>query len=373
MTITVLIIYSLFFCQFCGDVTSSGGGSKPNIIEGNDGVFGQGDYIFHKIGKNKIGHLIMGQAWKKLTEYNNKKNNELGLPNINDLKLEGDKNVDNLVRILNLQKDLKLNKDYYYANAGTKEENIVSKIDKEVKDKFKSKTLADLPENILKDHTDILAYAYFLVDMKFPKIFNTKPIKFNHTNVKGITSKGSFPSVKVLEDNRKKDSDNKEVNFLLKLNSKNNDFHIVVGKGSDYSTPEKLKARIGEIMKKDRTLEGSDIKEKGLFHMPKLNFFIKNATYTPFIRKYFTDSGFLSKGKGCFIAKMFDNIKFKLDKYGARVEIESVACMAKCAAPCVFYNYILDSEFYLAIVDSKSLEVVLYLYVADPEGFMLKV
>ncbi len=366
----------MVFCQVCRGITGSGGESKPNIIEGSDGVFGQGDYIFHKIGKNKIGHLIMGQAWNGLAKYNNKKNKEMGLPIVNDLKLVGDKNVDNLARILNLQKDLKLNDKYYYANAGTKEENIVSKINKEVRDRFPLKTLSDLPESILKDPFDILAYAYFLVDMKFPKRFNTKPILFNNTEVKGITSKGSFPSVKVLEDSRyEKNLNNEELNFLLKLNSKNKDFHVVVGMGSNYSTPEKLKVRINEIMKKDPALKlkGSDIKGKGIFHMPKLNFFIKNATYTPLIRKDFIDSGFLSEGKPYFISKMFDNIKFELDEFGVKAEIESVVIAAKSYSPKSSYNYILDSEFYLAIIDRESLEVVLYLYVTDPEGFMLKV
>lgn len=356
---------------------------KPyNIIEGNNGIVAQGNrYIFHKIGKkNKLGHLIMGKAWNELIKYNNKKNKEKKLPNVNKLKLAGDKNVNNLVEILNKQTDLEINENYYYANAGTKEEDIVATVNKEVRKKFPSKTLDDLREDILGRPTDILAYAYFLVDMKFPKVFDTKPIIFNGTEVKGITSRGAFPSIKVLEDTRNTEESNKEkeLNFLLKLNSKNKDFHVIVGKGSDYSTPEKMKNRINEIRKKDPNLIGNDVESKSRFHMPKLNFFIKNATYSPLIKKDFVDSGFLSGdvgvSPGYFILKMFDNIKFELNESGVKAEIESViVCRAKCAAPRPSNNYILDSEFYLAIVDSKSLEIVLYLYVIDYEGFMMKV
>ena len=255
-------------------------------------------------GKNVIYCSTFQLAWSKLRDIVKE---EVHLENE-----PGD--VARLNKGLITPKDI--SSEYYLAMGGFASENIVAKINDELRTKFK-----DDPPQLKNDvHTpyDIVIYSYLAKELRFSKEFESlkKPISFSSH---GKTSKVKAFGIKEYSSKKEHDELSKQVrllsyktdsDFILKLISKESSDDIVLaivppGK-TLLDTVVTVMERIGM-----NGLNPIPLMHKDTLQIPKFNFQIAHQ-YTPLLNKHFSNKSF----EKYFINTAKQDILFKLDEKG---------------------------------------------------------
>lgn len=233
----------------------------------------------------------------------------------------------------------------YIAMSGFGKDDIVSKINKALKQKFKDNAPV-VEEDLNSD--DILAYAYLYKNIEFKDVFEKikEPIVFNGEKVQSFGINKSQPKARKLEEQVQvvdyKDKDD----FIIKLKSKSDKDEIILAK----ITPEK--DLVSTIKKIDRRIEASDnadLTNYTSLKIPKFNFDITKS-YDELVSKYLMNKGF----EDYFIRKAMQNIKFKLDEKGAVLKSEAKIVGEKSAAIVEPRAFIFDKPFMIILKEKEA-------------------
>jgi len=212
-----------------------------------------------------------------------------------------------------------LSEDCYVAMAGLGKDQILGRIDKALKEKFKDsapKVNLDLGEH------GFIAYAYLHKNLKFEKEFEglETPILFrcnsNETNVKcfGIEKysyskhKDLGKQVEILD--YKDDSE-----FIIGLKSISLNDEIILGKIKPGKT---LLATVKAVQERAETRRSWPLSKGDTLQIPKFDFDIQHS-YSELLGKSLKNKGFTDY----FIAEAIQSIRFKLDEKGAVLKSEA--------------------------------------------------
>jgi hypothetical protein len=355
-------------------------------IEANVVTVAEGNYIGSEYKGNYIYAGAMNLAWNELNENVLKEKLQLKTPNQDALAT--------LQKLNNPTfKKTDLDEASYYMKSGYGQKTVDA-INTEVKTKFPSKTFADL--DLKLSENDIIAYAYLFKQVEYfnpfkedkvffaanfdadfkpnPKYENAAMEPFIFSEVKGF---------KAEEANQKENiriihywNDDK---FIISVKLKNDADEIFLAKGFDMKTPDELVEEIKEAYQNKLPPEFSRLAvtedfepmaAADIFQMPYLNFEYKRI-YKEMIGQQLANKGFESH----IIAQMFENIKFKMDYKGAKVENEAVVVTTETAhyvEPVKNKQFILDKPFWVVMKRKSSSNPYFILGVKNTE-FMEKI
>lgn len=197
-----------------------------------------------------------------------------------------------------------LSEDSYYTKAGFGQQALKT-INKECKEKFPDKSFSNI-EMRLKDN-DIVTYAYFVKEVQYLNPFAVQPALLwnNTTFVKGFKAeseqhKNNIQVCKYTNENE----------FVIKLLLKQENEELFVVKGYDKSLPQDIVTLVNQYANVSDTL-----RQKEEFEMPRIELDVKRE-YKELIKAPLLNKGFEKH----LVAAMFENIKFKIDEVGAKVE-----------------------------------------------------
>ncbi len=255
-----------------------------------------GDYL-----GNPVYGGAMTLAWKDLSE------NIVGEPvqlQLTEQDAEAQALVDQFNAATFSTDDL--DEENYYVKSGYGQETV-DLVNKESREKFPDKSFSDL--SVQLEPLDILTYAYFLVQVKYPLAFKEGTMEFMDENVESFYthSDEQRENVEVLHywDNDK---------FILRLKVNEDGEDLIVAKGFDMENPDAILAAVTKYTDSEGSLDDSEF-----FEMPKLHLDY-SYSYDDLLGKYLANLGF----EDYKITEMFENIKFDMDHEGARVENEAV-------------------------------------------------
>lgn len=249
----------------------------------------------------------------------------------------------------------------YFVMSGYGRDNIVEKINKGLKDKFKDDA-PKVEEQLFPD--DIMAYAYLYKNLQFKDEFESlaEPLKFNGEDVKafGINSKNSkneniAKQVQVLYYKSPDD-------FVIKLISKSENDEFILAKltpGTDLlKTIEAVNTRI-----KDG--EETGLYENETLRIPKFSFDI-TRDFDEILQRSILNKGF----EGYFIAKARQDTRFILDEKGAVLKSEG-RIIAQKSAPVMVRSFIFDKPF-LIMMREKGAKAPYFALWAETAELMVK-
>jgi len=210
----------------------------------------------------------------------------------------------------------------YYIKSGYGKKTI-DLINKECRDKFPSKSIADLKINL--GERDIISYAYFLKEIEYQNTFTKQDISFDTKKVKGFAANGnSYANVYILDYT----NDDK---FLIGIKLKDNQDQIFLGKGYPMDKPDELVKLLREkapLQTDPETYLGKPMNKKDVFQAPMLHLDYERS-YDEMIGQRLLNPAL----KGYVISIMQEIVKFDMDEKGARVENEAVIGMVTSAGP----------------------------------------
>jgi len=303
---------------------------KPIIVKAPV-VLNQGSYTGSDYKGNYVYGAAMNLAWNELNESIIQEKIKL---NTNDkAALEITKKLNNAVFTKN-----DLDEKSYYVKSGFGQKTV-DVINRESKEKFPSKSFADLNVN-LRD-IDIISYAYFLKEVEYETQFKEKDVLFNGETVKGFYAEKRTQKENVIVLYYENDD-----KFIIKLRLKDNNDELILAKGFDINDPDNIINVINEKNKYINSIEESDIFEAPNLHLDY------HRDYEEMIGKFLANSGF----QDYYIAQMFENIKFDMDYKGARVENEA-AIIPKWGAksgPVEIRKFILNKPYWVVMKRSDS-------------------
>lgn len=200
-----------------------------------------------------------------------------------------------------------LDEKSYYIKSGYGQ-TTVDAINKESKAKFPSKSFTDLT-NQLKER-DIIAYAYFLKQVKYLIPFTTTETSFLGHKVAGFYAwkEKERDNVRILHY----ENDDK---FILTLQLKDDSDQLILAKGYNMTSP----AIIVNEIKHCLTVYPMFMDNMDNFEAPKLNLDYQRD-YVELLHKPFVNKGF----ENYAISQMVERLQFHMDQQGARVENEAV-------------------------------------------------
>lgn len=249
----------------------------------------------------------------------------------------------------------------YLAMSGYKRDNIINKINSELKRKFGNE--APKLKDELRGEDDIISYAFLYKNLQFEKEFENleETLLFNGEGVKAFgirkhseKTKDMANQVEIL-DYRGKDD------FVIKLNSKSND-DIILAK----TAPSKnLLETISAIDKRENTSKTPTMRDGEHLIIPKFDFDITHR-YSEIIGKTFLNKGF----EEYMISEAFQNTKFKLSEKGAVLKSEA-KIIANKSAQITTRSFIFDKPF-LLILREKGAKNPYFLMWVDNTELMVK-
>ncbi|PIE98826.1 MAG: hypothetical protein CR988_01595 [Treponema sp.] len=304
-TILVMIAVILLFTS-CKGLAMRKKSLEPDKPE-NTEAFVTNNFVGSLYKGNFVWGIAMNFAW-----------NELGNSILHEkLKLASSdatvKQIENAFNTFLLSKEV-LDDASYYAKAGYGQKTV-NAINKEVRKKFPKKTFGDLKTDL--GESDIISYAYFVKAVEYLYVFEDTDFEFMGEPVKGFyaTNKNQRDSVYVIKyENADK--------FIVQLRLKDKSDCLFLAKGYDMKNPKTVLKAIKKEKHKNKPKLSSD----DIFYVPniKLNY---RRDYVELLGKFFDNKGF----EEYFIAQMYENIKFNMDKKGAKVENEAVIIALKSA------------------------------------------
>lgn len=319
-----ILTMSLFTLSACENET-------PMVSEQESPVMMAGEYLGSEYKGNYVWGLAMNLAWQDLNE------------NILKSKLQlntQDPVVLKMVSAFNQAPFSKqdLDAESYYIKSGYGQKTVDS-INKESKEKFPSKSFADLKINL--EDRGIIAYAYFLKQVEYLTAFEKaeEPLLFDNKKVKAFEAAESEQreNIEVLHY----ENDEK---FILKLKLKDQKDEMILAKGYDMSHPQEAM----EAISKNPLEYWTSMSYADTFIAPLLHLDY-HRDYSELTGIPLTNQGFESYA----IAQMFEKIKFDMDEKGARVENEAVIATTDAyAGPSEYQepprrNFILDKAYWV--------------------------
>lgn len=280
---------------------------KPVVYYDTDKTDIKDNYVGSYTNGNYVWGGAMNLAWNELNE--NIIHEKLILNTTDGVALSM---VDKFNNPIFTKNDL--DEKSYYIKSGFGQETV-NAINKESRIKFPTKSFADL--SLQLGPTDIISYAYFLKEIEYKNEFVEKDFEFNGTNIVGFEAnqyklKKNIKVVKYENDNK----------FIISLDLKDNSDQMFLVKGFSVDNINNV---ITEINSKPYSSLNS-LDSIDTFMTPKLKLDY-NRNYTELINKSLKNKGF----EDYYISDMFENIKFDMDKKGARVENEGVIAITKSA------------------------------------------
>lgn len=296
------------------------------------------NYLGSEFKGNYVWGGAMNLAWNELSENIIKEKIKLATDDKTALEM-----VNKFNNPVFIKKDL--DEESYYIKSGYGQKTV-DVINKESKEKFPSKSFADL--DIQLAPTDIISYAYFLKEVEYLVAFEeNKSFIFDNQNVEGFYADGEKQKENIKVVDYKDDN-----NFIVKLALKNEGDELFLAKGFDMENPKEV---VESIINKD-TENLESISENDIFKAPKIELDMKRD-YDELIEKYLANNNFTKY----FISQMFENIKFKMDEKGARVENEAVITLSESivsldSKPVKIRKFILDKPYWVVMKrkDSKN-------------------
>ena len=261
-----------------------------------------GDYLGNYCKGNYVWGGAMNLAWNELGE--NILYEKLKMNTEDEIALEMVKKFNNEPFS---RKDLDEESCYIKSGYGQETVNIINR---ESREKFPQKSFDDL--KIELPARGIISYAYFFKEVEYEKEFEEKNFKFNGEMVKGFYAADEHQkeNVQII----KYESDDQ---FIISLKLKDQNDQIILAKGYNMEDPQIV---VDEIKNNKDKL--STIRDIDRFQSPELHLDY-HRDYVELIRKFLANPGF----ETYFISKMYENIKFDMDKKGARVENEAVIAL----------------------------------------------
>lgn len=280
-----------------------------------------------------------------------------------DIKLSGSE--PEMVKYLN--KSLSTKKDIsgkdYVAMVGFGKDDIVKKINDELKSKFKDQA-PTVAEQLEKD--DIFAYAFLYKNLKFENEFEKlkRAISFNGSTgakeVKGFgirEYKDSDRASKVAEQVTIVDYKNED-DFIIKLKSNSPKDEIILAKlKPEQSLLETIKA----VEERTKTSKVAYISGHDTLQIPCFDFNI-NHNYNELLKKPLQNSGF----QDYEIVKASQNILFKFNETGATLKSEAGIKGTK-SAPAVHHSLIFNKPFLLMLKEKDAAYPYFAIWVQNTE------
>lgn len=305
-------------------------GCQKNITS----VYKSWEYTWSDYKWNYIWWWAMNLAWNDLND------------NILHSKLQlktQDQIVQDYVRKFNNPAISKedLDEASYYIKSGYWQATIDA-INRESKAKFPNKSFGDL--QIQLKPLDIISYAYFFKQVEYKDVFEEDNLDFSWTEVKWFQASNNEQrnNIKIL----KYENDDK---FIIKINLKNNDDELILAKWYNMANP---KETIKEINSNNWTWLSS-IWENDIFRAPIINLDCSRK-YNNLVWNYLNNKWF----EAYRIEEMFENIKFKMNKVGAKVENEAwihVLSLSAEPEPKIERKlFILDKPYWIIMKKSNS-------------------
>lgn len=254
-----------------------------------------------------------------------------------------------------------ISKKDYFVMSGYGRDNIIDKINKGLKEKFKDeapKVADQLQPN------DIIAYAYLYKNLEFENEFESLevPLVFNAENVEafGITKNSSkteniAKQVRVLYYKSPDD-------FVIKLISKSDNDDLILAK----LTPgEDLLQTIEDVNSRIKNGGETGLLNDETLRIPKFSFDITH-NFSEIEGKYILNKGF----ENYFISKAQQDTKFVLDERGAILKSQAKMA-ATTSAPLMTRSFIFDKPF-LILMKEKNAKMPYFALWAETTELMVK-
>lgn len=253
-----------------------------------------------------------------------------------------------------------VSKDSVVAMAGFGKDDIVAKINKELKDKFGGQA-PTVDEKLNPD--DILAYSYLYKNLEFKYPFEKleDPIRFgidkNAPNIKAFgikkyeKDKHANIGSQVTVIDYKSDED-----FIIKLKSKDDD--IVLAK---INPAKSLKNAVNQVEGRMKSGKEENLKDYDVLKVPCIDFDIRHS-YKKLEGRSLKNKGF----GGYIIAKAFQNTKFKLNENGATIKSEAKIEMT-LGVELVGKNLVFDKPFIVILKEKNAKQPYFVLWVNNAE------
>lgn len=288
----------------------------------------------------------------------------------NELKqtvVKGDVFIENdpsMVKYLNKSLSSKndLSKEFYVALAGMKKDDIIKKINNELKDKFDGEA-PTVVENMQRDD-DIFAYAFLLKDLQFNKVFeNLKDtLFFNGTKVQCFGIKDYEAKNREMAEQVDVKDYISNSDFIIGLKAKNSTDEIILGevepKSNLMETYKNIEARI-------KSGSSAKLAYGDKLMIPKFDFNIKHS-YEELLGKNIKNKGF----EDYFIIKAMQETRFKLDEKGVKLRSEARIGASK-SAPVQGKQLIFNKPF-IFYMKEKGAEYPYFMMWVDNSEIMLK-
>lgn len=231
-----------------------------------------GNYLGSDYKGNYVWGGAMNLAWTELNENIIKEKSQLKTENKVVLEM-----VDKLNNPVFTKNDL--DEESYYVKSGYGQKTV-DIINKESREKFPSKSFADLVLDL--SPKDIISYAYFLKEVKYDTEFDKKDVIFNDQKVKGFIAinQEQRDTVKII----KYESDEK---FIIRLKLKDQSDQLILAKGYDMTHSKSV---IDEI-NQNRNNNHPSIGENDVFSAPIINLDYKRD-YTELVGIPFANNKF---------------------------------------------------------------------------------
>lgn len=302
----------------------------------SNGEYKNGNYVWSNYKWNYVWWCAMNLAWNDLNE------------NILHDKLQlntTDKTTLDLVEKFNNPPVWKndLDEQSYYIKSGYWQETV-STINRESKAKFPNKSSSDL--DISLGPLGFIAYAYFFKQVEYKDVFDeNNNISFSGTEVKWFKAwnQEQKNNIKIL----KYENDDK---FIIKITLKDDSDELILAKWYDMQKPEEVVKEINNT----NWIWLSSLWEYDYFEAPLISLDY-HRDYNELTNKKLSNKWF----KEYQINQMFEKIKFKMDKTGAKVENEAIMSFSVWALPNTeeiqkIRYFFLDKPYWIVMKKSDS-------------------
>lgn len=265
------------------------------------------------VGSMYKGNFIWGGAmnlaWNDLTE--NILHEKLILNTANSEAL-------NIAKHFNTSRISKtiLDPESYYIKSGYGQKTV-NTINTETRQKFPQKSFGNL--SLFLRSTDIIAYAYFLKDMKYAEEFTKDTLQFNGKTVTAFYAETKKQRKTVNIVTYKNDEQ-----FIVSLKLKTNGDDFFLAKGYNMKNLQEALKTIN----KTAAAAYDTMTEDDFFSAPNIHINYQR-NYDEIIGKALANDHF----QGYIIGEMFENIRFDMDQKGARAENEAVITMLATSGP----------------------------------------
>lgn len=312
-------------------------GSQFDAVDYYTGSEHQGNYVYG---------AAMNLAWNDLAD------------NILHEKLQLNTKDKTALKMANKLNQAPFNKNdldeaSYYIKSGYGQKTV-NEINQESAKKFSEKSFGDLKLDL--EDEDIIAYAYFLKEVEYLEQFKSNNLIFNNSVSVNSFYAGSDEqraNVKILAY----ENDDK---FIIKLLLKDDSDELILAKGYDMTSPQEVMQEINRLHQN----EGTNMEKGDRFEAPKLNLDM-HRDYDEMTGQSLANTGFTQYR----ISKMFEDIKFKMDEKGAKVENQAVILVTGSSMPnpIKYKKLILDKAYWVVMKKTSSYNPYFILGVKNTE------